>query len=129
MTLIPGLFWGGRPFIQILFVLFWGHLDRKKSLLDPALRALIQVRVAQINWCEFCIDYNSLNLLKRTNSLDKVEQLKEWQTSSIFTEQEKITLEYVEVISNITIKISKSLTLHLLFPHKGYVSYRKKYIT
>ena len=40
-----------------------GHLDRKKSNLGPALCALVQVRIAQLNWCEFCIDYNALNLL------------------------------------------------------------------
>lgn len=66
--MIPGLFWGRIPKLQILFVLFWGHLDRKDSSLEPSLRALVQVRVAQINWCDFCIDYNALNLLERTNS-------------------------------------------------------------
>ena len=89
--------------------MLWGHLDRKKSNLGPALRELVQVRIAQLNWCEFCIDYNALNLLKRTSSLNKVDELKEWETSSVFTQQEKLALHYVEQISNIEISISDDL--------------------
>jgi alkylhydroperoxidase family enzyme len=33
-------------------------LDRAGSPVEPALRALIQVRISQINWCAFCVDLN-----------------------------------------------------------------------
>lgn len=107
--LIPGLFWGRIPKLQILFVLFWGHLDRTNSSLEPSLRALVQVRVAQINWCDFCIDYNALNLLERTNSIEKVDVLKDWATNSSFTKEEKVALHYVEEISKTEVSIPDDL--------------------
>jgi len=109
LILLPGLFWGRMPFLQILFVLYWGHLDRKKSKLDPTLRALVQVRVAQMNSCEFCIDYNAFNFLKRSNSLDKVDALDDWKSNPLFTKKEKCALSYVEQITNIEISVPEKL--------------------
>lgn len=105
-VLLPGLFWGRFPFLQVLFVYFWKHLDRKSSSLDPALRALVQVRVAQLNSCKFCIDYNALNLLNRTNSIEKVDFLNEWSTNDVFSNLERDTLNYVEQVSGLDVSIS-----------------------
>jgi len=107
--LLPGLFWGRLPFLQVLFMLFWKHLDRKASSLDPALRALVQVRVAQLNWCAFCIDYNALNLLNRTQSTIKVEVLDEYKTHTLFSDLERDALEYVEVMSANQVDVSDDL--------------------
>ncbi|MBZ0165869.1 MAG: carboxymuconolactone decarboxylase family protein [Candidatus Omnitrophica bacterium] len=107
--LYPWYCWGRLPFLQVLFFLFWARLDRKKSLLDPALRALVQVRVAQLNGCAFCVDYNGLNLLKRTNSMDKFDHLQEWRTHSLFADPEKLVLEYTEEIARPESKVSTEL--------------------
>lgn len=107
--LLPWYYWGRMPSLQILFFLFWSHLDRKSSLLDPALRAIVQVRVAQLNGCAFCVDYNALNLLKRTNSMEKFEHLQEWRDHSIFAGTEKTALEYTEEIAKPEGKVSKEL--------------------
>lgn len=112
-VLFPGLFWGRMPFLKILFSLFWGYLDRKKSILDPALRAIVQVRVAQLNWCAFCIDYNAMNLLKRTNSMEKFDFLSQWQTHSSFTDVERVALNYTEEMSKLEVKISDDLMKRL----------------
>ncbi|MBT4762174.1 MAG: carboxymuconolactone decarboxylase family protein [Bdellovibrionaceae bacterium] len=107
--LLPGLLWGRVPFLQVLFLWFWGHLDRKSSSLDPALRALVQVRVAQLNWCAFCIDYNAMNLLTRTDSIDKVDVLEEWETHSLFSQLERDVLHYVGIVSGANVKVPTEL--------------------
>lgn len=111
--LLPGLFWGRFPFLQILFVLFWRYLDRINSTVEPALRALVQVRIAQLNGCKFCIDYNSLNLLNRTNSLEKVDFLSEWKTNSLFSEMERCTLEYVEIVTGPHVNVPNEMMAKL----------------
>lgn len=111
--LLPGLFWGRIPLLQVLFLVFWRHLDRKGSHIDPALRSLVQVRVAQLNWCEFCIDINSLNLLKRANSVDKAHELQNWKNSATFSDTEKSVLEYVEVVSKDRVKVPEEVMLQL----------------
>lgn len=108
-VLLPGLIWGRIPILQILFQLFWRYLDRKSSVLDPALRALVQVRVAQMNWCNFCIDFNALNLLKITNSTQKAENLDGWKTHEEFSDVERVALEYAEVISGSQVKVPTEL--------------------
>jgi alkylhydroperoxidase family enzyme len=111
--LLPGLLWGRFPFLQILFVLFWRYLDRVNSTVDPALRSLVQVRVAQLNGCKFCIDYNSLNLLTRTNSIEKVDYLREWKTNSQFSEMERCTLEYVENVTGLHVNVPTEMMARL----------------
>ena len=101
-VLLPGLFWGRLPCLQILFLIFWRFLDRKSSTLEPSLRALCQIQVARLNACKFCVDFNTLNLLKRTNSLNKVDSLDNWQT-------EQVSLTYVEVVSGTNIQVSNEL--------------------
>jgi AhpD family alkylhydroperoxidase len=74
-------------------------IDRRSSPIDPTLRSLITVRVSQLNGCHFCIDINSATLLKRGVAPDKVEALNEWQTSSHFTDCERVCLEYAEAVT------------------------------
>jgi alkylhydroperoxidase family enzyme len=111
--LIPGLFWGRFPCLQVLFLFFWRYLDRQKSTIDPALRALVQVRVAQLNSCNFCIDLNSLNLLNRTNSLTKVDVLDEWTKHPIFVAHERAALAYVDIVSGTHINVTKEVMASL----------------
>ena len=107
--LLPWYQWGRLPVLQILFFLFWARLDSKKSRLDPALRALVQVRVAQLNWCAFCVDFNALNLLKRTNSLEKAVRLEKWRETDEFLPEERVALAYTELICREGVKIPEEL--------------------
>lgn len=95
----PGLLWGRVPKLFAAVAMLYGVLDRKKSPLNPKLRALVTVRVSQINWCRFCVDINSATLVKRSGSMDSVEQLERWRESDLFDEQEKVVLEYTEAIT------------------------------
>ena len=80
-VLEPGKLWGRSPRVFLGVALLYGALNRKSSPIDPVLRALITVRVSQINWCTFCVDINSATLLKRGVPLDKVEALPTWKQS------------------------------------------------
>jgi uncharacterized peroxidase-related enzyme len=99
VVLQPGLLWGRVPKLFAAVALLYGALDRKSSPLSPTLRALVTVRVSQINGCSFCVDINSATLAKRSGSMEKVEQLAQWKTSSLFDEQERVVLEYTEAVT------------------------------
>ncbi|WP_461537864.1 carboxymuconolactone decarboxylase family protein [Spongorhabdus nitratireducens] len=98
-VLKPGLLWARIPKLFAAVAALYGVLDRKSSPLPPQLRSLITVRVSQINWCEFCVDVNAMTLAKRAGNTDKVEALDNWRDSELFTEKEKIVLEYTESIT------------------------------
>jgi AhpD family alkylhydroperoxidase len=94
-----GLMWARIPRLFAAISFLYGTLDRKSSPLDPVLRSLVIVRVSQVNWCPYCVDLNSAVLAERTGTIDKVEALENWRDSSLFTETERVALEYADAIT------------------------------
>lgn len=95
----PARLWGRAPKAFVAMAAMYAALDGKSSPLDPALRALVQVRVSQINWCSFCVDLNSANCLKRGASREKLAALPQFSDSRLFDEREKAALAYTEVVT------------------------------
>jgi AhpD family alkylhydroperoxidase len=95
----PGLLWARSPNVFAAVALLYGALDRKSSPLSPALRSLVTVRVSQINHCAFCVDINSATLAERGVAMEKIEQLREWQESSLFGADEQLALTYAEAMT------------------------------
>jgi AhpD family alkylhydroperoxidase len=122
-TLKPGLLWGRVPRLFMAVAVLYGVLDRKRSPIDPALRALVTVRVSQINWCRFCVDINSALLVKRTGSTAKVEALENWRESDVFDEQEKAVLAYAEAMTDSRRKVDDAMVdrLRTFFDEDGIV--------
>jgi len=112
-VLKPGLLWGRSPWLFATVALLYGALDRKKSPLNPVLRSLVTVRVSQINWCTFCVDINSNTLLQRAGAQDKVDDLATWQGSKVYTEHERLALEYTEAVTRSDIQVTDALMSRL----------------
>ncbi|MCE2570066.1 carboxymuconolactone decarboxylase family protein [Motilimonas eburnea] len=98
--LMPGLLWGKVPLLFATVASLYGVINRKRSPITPVLRALVTVRVSQLNHCKFCIDINSMTLAKRTGSETKVLALSDWRNDPIFDEQERAVLDYTEAMSD-----------------------------
>lgn len=95
-ALEPAKIWASNPRLFLATSLVYGVLDRKKSPLAPGLRSLIGLRISQLSWCEFCMDLNTANLIKKNISHQKWQDLKNWKTSKEYTEKEKATLHFTE---------------------------------
>jgi AhpD family alkylhydroperoxidase len=98
-VLDSALLWGCAPKVFLGVAFLYGMIDRKSSPLHPILRSLVTVRVSQLNGCRFCVDINSATLLKRGVAPDKVGALDDWRQSGLFTENERIALEYAEAVT------------------------------
>jgi AhpD family alkylhydroperoxidase len=98
-VLDSALLWARSPKLFLGVALLYGMIDRKSSPIDPALRSLVTVRVSQLNGCRFCVDLNSATLLRRGVDLEKVNALDTWQQSPLFTDTERIALEYAEAVT------------------------------
>jgi AhpD family alkylhydroperoxidase len=92
--------WGRLPRTFLMLTLLYRSIDRKGSPIDPALRSLVQVRVSQINGCEFCVDLNSAAGLERGLDAARLEALAGWERSSVFDEREKAVLAYAEAVTD-----------------------------
>jgi len=57
-ALLPAKIWGRSP--RALFGIATLHraLTRKKSPLNPRVRALVSLRVSELHHCSFCVDFN-----------------------------------------------------------------------
>ncbi|MCP5162323.1 MAG: carboxymuconolactone decarboxylase family protein [Hahellaceae bacterium] len=98
-VLEPAKLWGRSPKVFATLALLFGALDRKSSPIEPALRSLITVRVSQLNWCRFCVDINSMMVLRRGQSEAKLQALETFRDSDLFTVREKAALHYAEQIT------------------------------
>jgi uncharacterized peroxidase-related enzyme len=107
------LLWARSPKLFLGLSFLYGALDRKTSPISPALRSLIIVRVSQLNGCAFCIDLNSTILLQRGVPFSKVEELENWQKSALFSDEEKIVLEYTEAITITEKRVTEELFTRL----------------
>lgn len=119
----PALVWARVPKLFAAVACLYGVLDRRSSPLSPTLRALVTVRVSQLNWCRFCVDINSAVLARRSGSMAKVEALQEWRGSDIYDERERAVLDYVEsvTLSERQVEDSQVQTLRRWFDDDGIV--------
>jgi uncharacterized peroxidase-related enzyme len=105
--------WARSPRLFLGVAFLYGMIDRRSSPLSPALRALVTVRVSQINWCSFCVDLNSATLLKRGASPEKVRALDNWRDSNLFDEVERVTLDYAEAVTRSDRQVDDALVARL----------------
>lgn len=96
----PARLWGRLPRAFLMLTLLYRSLDRRSSPLEPALRALVQVRISQINWCAFCVDLNGAAALERAVAPEKLGALEQFEASPLYTEREKAALAYAEALTD-----------------------------
>ena len=112
-VLLPGMLWGRSPKLFATVASLYGVINRKSSPVDPVIRSLVTVRVSQLNWCQFCVDINSMTLANRAGSMDKVSALADWQSSELFTDKEKACIAYAEAMTNSNLKVTPELMADL----------------
>ena len=96
----PARLWGRMPLAFLMLTLFYRTLDRAGSPIEPALRALVQVRISQINWCAFCVDLNGAAALERAVAPEKLAALDRHETSPFFAERERAALAFAEALTD-----------------------------
>lgn len=107
-TLSPSWLWGRWPahFGGMLFLL--GLFQRKRFPVDPALRSLVSARVAQLNGCAFCVDLNAYHLLQATGSIAKAEAVDRWRASGLYSDRERVALDYAEAMTNTARRVTSA---------------------
>lgn len=112
-VLDAALLWARSPKLFLAVASLYGAIDRRSSPIEPALRSMLTVRVSQINHCRFCIDINSATMLKRGISEDKLWALEDWRGSNLFSECERVALEYAEAITLSDLEVTDDLMARL----------------
>jgi AhpD family alkylhydroperoxidase len=70
------------------------QFTEKGVKLDPSLRLLIQIAVAEANGCGFCVDIGRAIAVEKGIGLDKFNAIAEYETSPLFDDRERAALTY-----------------------------------
>jgi 4-carboxymuconolactone decarboxylase len=93
-------------------LLAYGHIEQvtsKLSQVDEKLKTLAELKAATLTNCEYCIDIGS-QIARRTGLTDEqLLALPTYQTSSLFSEVEKLVLDYAVGISRTPVDVPDEL--------------------
>jgi AhpD family alkylhydroperoxidase len=64
--------------------------------LDGKLRALVELRVSQINGCVYCVDLHTREARSRGEAQQRLDTLAVWRESPFFDPREKCALAWAE---------------------------------
>ncbi|MDH3195093.1 MAG: carboxymuconolactone decarboxylase family protein [Hyphomicrobiales bacterium] len=95
----PAFYWGRAPKILYGIQVLYRCLDRPRSPLDSALRALVSNRIAQLNHCAFCFDLSASSLEKKGVPAAKILALDHYASDPSFTEKERTAIAYAEAVT------------------------------
>lgn len=109
----PMRLWARSPRVFLAFVRMWKALDREGSPLEPALRSLVQVRIAQIDVCPFCVDLNGSIAAQRGVTTEKLLALPRFEGDPLFTERERSALAWAETLTFTSRQVDEPLRRRL----------------
>jgi AhpD family alkylhydroperoxidase len=97
--LYPYLFYARHPAYFRAAKAMWAALQEDAKRVPGTLRALLNRRVAWWNGCEYCQDAHAAKGSKLGISTEKIEALNDYAKSRLFSDAEKVALEYADAIT------------------------------
>ena len=78
-----------------------GHSIHAAGRLEPALIELVQMRASQINGCAYCLDMHSKDARAAGESEQRLYLLPAWRETKLYSERERIALEWTEELTEL----------------------------
>jgi AhpD family alkylhydroperoxidase len=69
------------------------------SAIDARLRALVELRVSQINGCAYCVDMHSREARQAGETQQRLDCLVVWRETSFFNDRERAALAWAESVT------------------------------
>lgn len=85
--------------------------------LDARLRALVEIRVSQVNGCVYCTDLHSREARAHGETQQRLDSLPVWKESPFFSEAEKAALGWAESMTLISELNAGDTDYARLLPH------------
>ncbi len=70
--------------------------------IDAKLRALVELRVSQMNGCVYCVDLHAMEARKAGETQQRLDCLTVWQECQFFDEDEHAALGWAEAVTLIS---------------------------
>ena len=111
--LYPYLFYARHPAYFRAAQSMWTALQEGAKRVPGALRALVNLRVAWWNGCEYCQDAHAAKGKRLGLSTEKIEALNDYAKSPVFSDAERVALEYADAITDTHSDVDDELFAHL----------------
>ena len=98
--LYPYLFYARHAAYFRAAKMMWAALQEEATRVPGALRALVNRRVAWWNGCEYCQDAHAAKGRTLGVSTEKIQALNAYAESPLFSDVEKLVLEYADAITD-----------------------------
>jgi alkylhydroperoxidase family enzyme len=82
---------------------------RKGKTVDERIKNLVELKGAQMIGCEFCVDLGSQICRNSGFSDDELLQLPRYQSSDLFTDREKVALDYAVAVMRTPVEVTDEL--------------------
>jgi AhpD family alkylhydroperoxidase len=101
-----------HPLLLAGYTAFELALENSKRI-DRRLEELAALRVATLTGCTFCIDFGSAMVAEIGIAQEKVRDLPDWRESPVYSEDERLVLEYAEEMTQTPVAVSDELFARL----------------
>jgi AhpD family alkylhydroperoxidase len=97
--------------------------ERYSRAVERPLKQLAMLRSAQLTGCEWCLDFGSWLARESGVTDEKLRELSLWRDSQLFSERERLVLEYVEAMTRTPVEVTDELfeRLHAQFDERQIV--------
>ena len=85
--------------------------------IDKNLRALVELRVSQINGCAYCVDLHATEARTAGESNQRLDCLVVWKESKLFSEREMAALVWAESVTNISTERDMEVRLNIVLAY------------
>jgi AhpD family alkylhydroperoxidase len=86
-----------RPAIDAL-----AAVNKHLTSIEPKLRALVELRVSQINGCAYCVDMHATQARSHGETQQRLDCLSVWWECDFFDEAEQAALCWAEALTDIS---------------------------
>jgi len=80
----------------------FGALGKHLSSIDEKLRALVELRISQINGCAYCLDLHARQARDLGETQQRLDCLAAWREYALFNDKERAALAWAEAVTLIS---------------------------
>ena len=92
-------------------------VKKHTSSIDQGLKALIEIRVSQINGCAYCVDLHTTEARQIGVQQQLLDCLPVWRESQLFSDNEMFALDWAETVTHISTSTDIEKKLQILLTH------------
>jgi alkylhydroperoxidase family enzyme len=104
----PMEIWAHQPRMMVAMGRFNGAIRKRKGV-EERIRNLCELKGSQMIGCEFCVDLGSQICRNSGFSDEELLALPRYGSSELFTEQEKVALDYTVAVMRTPVEVTDEL--------------------